>query len=255
MEAGGHSSAGEETSDGQSHQNPRKRRKTTNTDGALRSDLSSEQNEEGSQRSPSIFSTQHDDRRESTETSQSSSHGLDSSTSGTDSRKVRPKRSVRFAPLPVSSAATPQHSGPYRNPLPAPQPPAPRASFALPGFHTRYQPLTRSQFESQIARDAERYGWTQNPLASMANFMTLKDTQQKIVDDLADKFAQIITLASSSGDGEDVTGQESAGRTLEINVETQGLVRRFQKLPLLLKWNVGEKVFGRWANKDTDPRG
>lgn len=56
------------------------------------------------------------------------------------------------------------------------------------------------------------------------NFDQILDRQQKIVDDLASKFRNIVVLAASGGEKEDVTGQEAASKTLNINVETQGLV-------------------------------
>lgn len=108
-------------------------------------------------------------------------------------------------------------------PLPVSRP-APSASFAPPGFHFRRRRMSHGSMQAQIAVDAMRYGWDQDPLASMANFMTLLERQQKIVDDLANKFRNIVVLAASSSEQEDVTGQEAASKTLNINVETQGLV-------------------------------
>ena len=71
---------------------------------------------------------------------------------------------------------------------------------------------------------AKKNGWTQNEKMNRTNFDPILDRQQKIVDDLASKFRNIVVLAASGGVKEDVTGQEAASTTLNINVETQGLV-------------------------------
>ena len=58
----------------------------------------------------------------------------------------------------------------------------------------------------------------------MANHVTTAETQQKIVDDLANRFRNIAVLAAQSRDEEDVTGLEAAAKTMQINVESQALV-------------------------------
>ena len=66
----------------------------------------------------------------------------------------------------------------------------------------------------------------QSGKSSRANYHKYIDRQQKIVDDLAAKFRNIVVLAASQGPaaGGDVSGQEAAGKVLSINVETQSLV-------------------------------
>lgn len=58
----------------------------------------------------------------------------------------------------------------------------------------------------------------------MANHVNIAEAQQKIVDDLANRFRNIAVLAAQSRDEEDVTGLEAASKTMQINVESQALV-------------------------------
>lgn len=58
----------------------------------------------------------------------------------------------------------------------------------------------------------------------MANHVITVETQQKIVDDLANRFRNIAVLAAQSRDEEDITGLEAAAKTMQINVESQALV-------------------------------
>lgn len=67
-------------------------------------------------------------------------------------------------------------------------------------------------------------GGLSSHMGGMADHGTTAETQQKIVDDLANRFRNIAVLAAQSRDEEDITGLEAAAKTMQINVESQALV-------------------------------
>lgn len=79
--------------------------------------------------------------------------------------------------------------------------------------------LALTQQSQSLGHGDQSGDWTNKGLT-----FQILDRQQKIVDDLASKFRNIVVLAASGGEKDDVTGQEAASKMLNINFETQGLV-------------------------------